>query len=99
MCRTANGCFLRHLQCLPEQHCCSYCTCLKTTIIVPVPKESTVSCLNEHRPVALTPIVMKCFETLVMRNIRTQLPPSLDTMQYAYRSNFHRRCHLYYPLS
>ncbi|GAA6075769.1 piezo-type mechanosensitive ion channel component 1-like, partial [Tachysurus ichikawai] len=62
-------------------------TCLKTTTIVPVPKKSTVSCLNDYRPVALTPIVMKCFEKLVMRHIKTQLPPSLDPLQFAYRPN------------
>ncbi|XP_076878109.1 uncharacterized protein LOC143527070 [Brachyhypopomus gauderio] len=58
-------------------------TCLKTTTIVPMPKKSTVSCLNDYRPVALTPIIMKCFESLVMRNIKTQLPPSLDPLQFA----------------
>ncbi|KAI5620655.1 gastrula zinc finger protein XlCGF28.1-like [Silurus asotus] len=29
----------------------------------------------------------ECFERLVMRHIKTQLPPSLDTMQFAYRTN------------
>ncbi|KAK3574354.1 hypothetical protein QTP86_005145 [Hemibagrus guttatus] len=62
-------------------------TCLKTTTIIPMPKKSTVSCLNDYRPVALTPIVMKCFERLVMRHIKTQLPPSLDPLQFAYRPN------------
>ncbi|KAI5098276.1 gastrula zinc finger protein XlCGF28.1-like [Silurus meridionalis] len=62
-------------------------TCLKTTTIVPVPKQSTVSCLNNYRPIALTPIVMKCFERLIMRHIKTQLPPSLDPMQFAYCPN------------
>ncbi|KAK3520802.1 hypothetical protein QTP70_032376, partial [Hemibagrus guttatus] len=28
--------------------------CLKTTTIIPMPKKSTVSCLNDYRPVALT---------------------------------------------
>ncbi|KAF7692576.1 hypothetical protein HF521_010186, partial [Silurus meridionalis] len=69
-------------------------TCLKTTTIVPVPKKSTVSCLNDYRPVALTPIVMKCFERLVMRHIKTQLPPSLDPMhrndESAYREEVKR---------
>ncbi|KAK3521337.1 hypothetical protein QTP70_003459 [Hemibagrus guttatus] len=37
---------------------------------------------------ALTPIVMKCFERLVMRHITTLLPPpSLDPLQFAYRPN------------
>ncbi|KAK3534992.1 hypothetical protein QTP70_001951 [Hemibagrus guttatus] len=62
-------------------------TFLKTTTIVPVLKKSTVSCLNDYRPVALTPIVMKCFERLVMRHIKTQLPPSLDHLQFVYRPN------------
>ncbi|GAA6106506.1 piezo-type mechanosensitive ion channel component 1-like, partial [Tachysurus ichikawai] len=62
-------------------------TCLKTTTIVPVPKKSTVSCLNDYRPFALTPIVMKCFEKLIMRHIETQLPPSLDPLQFAYHPN------------
>ncbi|KAK3556404.1 hypothetical protein QTP70_007976 [Hemibagrus guttatus] len=62
-------------------------TCLKTTTIVPVLKKSTVSCQNDYRPVALTPIVMKCFERLIMSYIKTQLPPSLDPLQFAYRPN------------
>ncbi|KAK3557811.1 hypothetical protein QTP86_002689 [Hemibagrus guttatus] len=55
-------------------------TCLRTTTIIPVPKKSTVSFLNVYSPVALTPIMMKCFERLVMRHIKTQLPPSLDSL-------------------
>ncbi|KAK3507180.1 hypothetical protein QTP70_009516 [Hemibagrus guttatus] len=62
-------------------------TCLKTTTIVPMPKKSTVSCLNYYHPVALTPIMIKCFGRLVMRHIKTQLPPSLDPLQFAYRPN------------
>ncbi|KAK1806797.1 hypothetical protein P4O66_005278 [Electrophorus voltai] len=46
-----------------------------------------VSCLNDYRPIALTSIIMKCFERLVMRHIKTQLPPSLDPLQFAYCSN------------
>ncbi|KAL0153661.1 hypothetical protein M9458_051026 [Cirrhinus mrigala] len=37
-------------------------TFLKSTSIIPVPKKSPVSCLNDCRPIALTPIMMKCFE-------------------------------------
>ncbi|KAK1785741.1 hypothetical protein P4O66_003101 [Electrophorus voltai] len=62
-------------------------TCFKTTTIVPVPKKPTVSCLNDYHPIALTSIIMKCFERLVMRHIKTQLPPSLDPLQFAYCSN------------
>ncbi|KAK3537347.1 hypothetical protein QTP70_008789 [Hemibagrus guttatus] len=62
-------------------------TCLKTTTIIPVPKRSPVSCLNDYCPFALTPIIMKCFERLIMRQIKNLLPPSLDSMQFAYRPN------------
>ncbi|KAK1785657.1 hypothetical protein P4O66_019004 [Electrophorus voltai] len=62
-------------------------TCFKTTTIVPVPKKPTVSCLNDYHPVALTSIIMNCFERLVMRHIKTQFPPSLDPLQFAYCSN------------
>ncbi len=62
-------------------------TCLKSTTIIPVPKKSPVSCLNDHRPIALTPIIMKCFERLVMHNIKTSIPNTLDPLQFAYRPN------------
>ncbi|KAK3552119.1 hypothetical protein QTP86_000786 [Hemibagrus guttatus] len=55
--------------------------------ILPVLKKSRVSFLNEYRPVALTPIVIKCFKRLLMRHIKTQLPPSLDPLQFAYHLN------------
>ncbi len=60
-------------------------TCLKSSIIMPVPKKSPVSCLNNYCPIALTPIIMKCFERLVMHNIKTSLPNTLDPLQCAYR--------------
>ncbi len=62
-------------------------TCLKSTTIIPVPKKSPVSCLNDYCPIALTPIIMKCFERLVMHNIKTSIPNTLDPLQFAYRPN------------
>ncbi len=50
-------------------------TCFKATTIVPVPKKSSPSCFNDYRPVALTSILMKCFEWLVMHHIKHVLPP------------------------
>ncbi len=50
-------------------------------------KKTPVSCLNDYRPIALTPIIMKCFERLVMHNIKTSLPNTLDPLQFAYRPN------------
>ena len=62
-------------------------SCLKTSTIIPVPKKNSVTCLNDYRPVALTPIVMKCFEKLVRAHITSVLPPDLDPHQFAYREN------------
>ncbi len=62
-------------------------TCLKSTSIIPVPNKSPVSCLNDHRPIALTPIMMQCFERLVMHHIKSSLPNTLDPFQFAYRPN------------
>uniref|UniRef100_A0A672I8N9 Reverse transcriptase domain-containing protein n=2 Tax=Salarias fasciatus TaxID=181472 RepID=A0A672I8N9_SALFA len=58
----------------------------KATTIIPVPKKSSPSCFNDYRPVALTSIIMKCFERLVLSHIKSTLPPSLDPYQFAYRA-------------
>ncbi|KAK3546210.1 hypothetical protein QTP70_025211 [Hemibagrus guttatus] len=62
-------------------------TCLKSTTIVPVPKKQQVRCLNDYRPVALTPIIMKCFERLVLPHIKASIPTDLDSHQFAYCGN------------
>ncbi|KAK3529220.1 hypothetical protein QTP70_021442, partial [Hemibagrus guttatus] len=62
-------------------------TCLKTTTIIPVPKHSSAERMNDFRHVALTPIVMKCFEKLVLSHLIACLPPTLDPHQFAYRPN------------
>ncbi|KAI4881495.1 hypothetical protein NFI96_000634 [Prochilodus magdalenae] len=53
----------------------------KSATIIPVLKKSPVSCLNDYNPIALTPIIMKCFKRLIMRHITDQLSPSLDPLQ------------------
>ncbi|KAK3538268.1 hypothetical protein QTP70_033525 [Hemibagrus guttatus] len=55
--------------------------------ITPLPKKPHISSLNDYRPVALTPVVMKCFEKLVLGHIMSFLPQSFDLYQFAYRSN------------
>ena len=57
----------------------------KSTTIVPLPKKSPASSLNDYRPIALTPIMMKCFERLVKAHITSSLPSTLDPFQFAYR--------------
>ncbi len=61
--------------------------CFKKSTIVPIPKKNKITCLNDWRPVALTPIFSKCFEKLIRDYICSGLPASLDPLQFAYRSN------------
>ncbi len=62
-------------------------TCLKMSVIIPVSKTTTDCSLNNFRPIALTSVLMKCFERLVLRHIKACLPLSLDPYQFAYRAN------------
>ncbi len=62
-------------------------TCLKKSNMGPIPKKNKITCLNDWRPVALTPIFSKCFEKLIIDYICSVLPASLDPLQFAYRSN------------
>ena len=55
-------------------------TCFKQTTIVLVPKTTKVTCLNDYRPIALTSVVMKCFEMLVMAHINNIIPETLDPL-------------------
>jgi hypothetical protein len=62
-------------------------TCFKQTNIVPVSKNTKVTCLNDYQPIALMSVAMKCFERLVMAHINTIIPETLDPLQFAYRPN------------
>jgi hypothetical protein len=53
-------------------------TCFKMSTIIPVPKKEKVTELNDYRPVALTFIIMKCFERLVKDQITFSLPVTLE---------------------
>ena len=60
-------------------------SCFKFSTIIPVPKKSNPQSLNDYRPVALTSVIMKCFEKLVLRYINNFLPIDFDSFQFAYR--------------
>lgn len=62
-------------------------TCSKTAIIIPAPKNSAVSSQNNYCPVALAPILLKCFEKLALQHIKDNIPASLDHHQHAFRTN------------
>ncbi|KAK1801487.1 hypothetical protein P4O66_004511, partial [Electrophorus voltai] len=59
----------------------------KRSTIGPVPKKPPPSGLDDYRPVALTSVVMKCFDKLVRDFITSSLPASMDPLQFAYRHN------------
>ncbi len=62
-------------------------TPFKKSVIIPVPKNSKPSCLNDYRPVALTSTVMKVFERLLKKHICSSIPATWDPLQFAYRPN------------
>ncbi|KAI4900154.1 hypothetical protein NFI96_023881, partial [Prochilodus magdalenae] len=61
--------------------------CLKSATIIPLAKKNTTSDLIDYRPPALTPVIMKGFERLVLHHIRAVLPPTLDPHQFVYKAN------------
>ena len=62
-------------------------SCFKVSTVIPVPKKSTVLSLNDYRPVALTSVVMKVFERLVLKYLKSVTDQVLDPYQFAYRAN------------
>ncbi|GFR65666.1 hypothetical protein ElyMa_005537100 [Elysia marginata] len=57
----------------------------KTSEIIPVPKKSQVKELNDLRPVALTSIVTKCFEKIIVKEVKRCFSVFQDPLQFAYR--------------
>ncbi len=58
-------------------------TSFNKSVIIPVPKNSKPSCLNDYCPVALTSIVMKVFERLLKNHICSSIPVTSDPLQFA----------------
>ena len=52
-----------------------------------MPKKNKVTCPNDYRSDALTPVIRKHLERLVMGHIKASMPGTLDPLQFAYRSN------------
>ncbi|GFR59118.1 Non-LTR (Long terminal repeat) retrotransposon and domain-containing protein [Elysia marginata] len=61
--------------------------CFKQSTIIPVPKKPSTETLNDYRPVALTSLIMKCFEKFLPSYLSSLLPPNFDIFQFAYRIN------------
>ncbi len=64
---------------------CSVPTAWKLSFVVPVPKISKPVVLNDYRLVALTSIVMKSFEKIVLERVLSDVRDKLDPLQFAYR--------------
>ena len=59
----------------------------KQSCIIPVPKTSAISCLNDLRPVALTAVPMKVCERIFLEHFKPFVTPFLDSLQFAYQSS------------
>ena len=57
----------------------------KCSELIPVPKKERVCELNDLRPVALTSLVMKCMEKIVLGKLRQWFNLVQDPLQFAYR--------------
>ncbi len=66
---------------------CEVPSCFQRPTIIPVPKKAKDTGLNDYRPVALTSVVMKSFEKLVLAHLKDITGPLLDPLQFAYRAN------------
>ncbi|KAK3525817.1 hypothetical protein QTP70_010310 [Hemibagrus guttatus] len=66
---------------------CHVPACFKTSAIVPVPKKTKITGLNDYRPITLTSVVMKSFERLVLSYLKDITDPLLDPLQFIYRAN------------
>ena len=72
-----------------NMHCprttCTVPECRKSATIVPIPKKASITSLNDYRPVALTPTVMKCFEKLVQGGWKCCSDVPLDQHQHQHQ--------------
>eukprot|EP00061_Rhincodon_typus_P008387 g30945.t1 len=62
-------------------------TFFKKTTTILIPRKAHAVCLNDYCTVALTSIIMKCFERPLMAQINSSLPACLNPLQFAYRCN------------
>ncbi len=60
---------------------CEVPSCFKRSTIIPVPKKPKITGLNDYRPVALTSVVMKSFERLVLAYLKASTGPPAVCLQ------------------
>ena len=54
----------------------------KTATVVPIPKEKSISSFDQLRPISLTPIFARVFESFVAKWILEDISSKLDPKQY-----------------
>ena len=59
----------------------------KTSMICPTPKNNSPSDLSQYRPIAITSVVMKCFEKIVLHHLLDLTNGMQDPFQFAYKPN------------
>ena len=57
----------------------------KIPVFIPIPKKKSVSVIDDLRPVALTSVLMKAFESLVRKCLDGFVCYFQDQFQFAYR--------------
>ena len=57
----------------------------KSSTICPVPKKGNHTCDNDYRPVALTSLVMKGFERLILAQLQAEVSKYADPLQFEYK--------------
>lgn len=60
---------------------------LISAAIIPIIKKLVKDCLSNYHTVSHMPIILKCFERLVLHHIKACLPFSFDPHQSAYQVN------------
>ena len=55
--------------------------------MVPIAKVKNPSVVSEFRPVALTSIISKCFERIILKRLKAAMTSTLDKNQFGYREN------------
>ena len=69
------------VKCLAQGHKCRYRESNPHSGFLTTP-----TVLNDYRPVALTAVIMKCFERIVKELLVSQTKPFIDPFQFAYRA-------------
>ena len=68
-------------------HQCRVPVCFKTSTTMPIPIKSMIARMNDYRPLALTSVVMKVFERIVLKYLKMVTNCLLDPHQFAYQTN------------